>query len=347
MAPRFQNPQFHTHNSFGVLHLHFLMKVRQFLFVLVLMMTVTACYHEIDMDRYRGDGGQDLIVLNSLCNPDSVVQVSATRTFFFSDVHPAPVYITDLQMKVSIDGEDFEPMVYDAQRNLYQSSIKPKEGVEICIIAHHSTLMAQVEACDVMPHRVNIEHITSLRQGPLHVYSEQDYIFTYRITFTDTPDQTNYYFLQYDTPDEHSPYRMGERDFTYEYVFQQLAREISDGISEWTPYSYTGLPFSDKGIEGQKHTLIVREILQNPNGFDHWTEMPRLFRLYSISKNYYEYIVSVLRNSTSENGLQGGLIDLGLSEPGKVFTNIIGGTGILGSYVLDEKVVDVFQLPEN
>lgn len=323
------------------------MKIRQFLFVLILMMTMSACYHEIDMNRYREDEGQNLIVLNSLCNPDSVVQVSATHTFFFSDVHTDPVYISDLQMDVSIDGEIFERMAYDGQRNLYQSSIKPKEGGKIHVVAYHPKLMARIEATDIIPYRVNIERIASLRQGPVHVYSDEDYIFTYRITFTDTPDQPNYYFLQYDTPDEHSPYRMGERDFTYEYVFQQLAREVSDGIFEWTPYSYTGLPFSDKGIEGKKHTLVVREILQNPNGFDHWTEMPRRFCLYSISKNYYDYIVSVLRNSTSDNGLQGGLIDLGLSEPGRVFSNIIGGTGILGSYVRDEKVVDVFQLPEN
>ena len=47
--------------------------------------------------------------------------------------------------------------------------------------------------------------------------------------------------------------------------------------------------------------------------------MKRGFRLYAISKAYYDYLVSVLINQTGDKGLQGGMIDLGIADPVKVF----------------------------
>ncbi len=106
------------------------------------------------------------------------------------------------------------------------------------------------------------------------------------------------------------------------------------------------MPFTDYGIEGETHTLVVREIVQGANGRDlkKYTEMNRKFKLFSISRDYYQYLLSVLYNNTDSEGLHGGMIDLGISEPVKYFSNIKGGVGIFAAYSLDETEVDVMSI---
>lgn len=178
------------------------------------------------------------------------------------------------------------------------------------------------------------------------IYSDNDYIFTYKITFSDPADVKNYYFLHYDMEMSSNNLMMGERDYTFEYVFQQLANNINANIPGWTPYSPDGLPFTDEGINGQSHTLVVKEIVQGGYGshLTRYNEMKRKFKLFSISKDYYEYLLSVLYNDTDSEGLHGGMIDLGISEPMKYFSNIMGGIGIFASYSLDETDLDVIQI---
>lgn len=136
---------------------------------------------------------------------------------------------------------------------------------------------------------------------------------------------------------------MGERDYSQEYVFQQLARQINTSLPGWEPYSSRGLPFSDQGINGQRHTLVVREILQRSPGSSLPTdeELQRRFRLFAITSGYYRYLVSIISNQSDDSGLHGGLIDMGLTEPLKIYSNVSGGTGIVAGCTLSEQVVDV------
>jgi hypothetical protein len=72
--------------------------------------------------------------------------------------------------------------------------------------------------------------------------------------------------------------------------------------------------------------------------------MMRKFKLYSISKNYYDYLISIIYNDSSLDGLHAGLINLGVTEPVKYFSNISGGLGIFAAYSLDERTVDVLDI---
>lgn len=136
---------------------------------------------------------------------------------------------------------------------------------------------------------------------------------------------------------------MGERNFTHEYVFQQLANQIHSTLPGWKPYSPYGLPFSDKGFDGQKRTIEVREIIQLSSGTWRQKRMARKFWLYAISKPYYDYLVSSIINRTDNKGIQGGLIDLGLADPVKIFSNVDGGVGIVGCYTSDSQTIDVIK----
>lgn len=104
-----------------------------------------------------------------------------------------------------------------------------------------------------------------------------------------------------------------------------------------------GLPFSDKGFDGQKRTIEVREIIQLSAGTWRQKRMARKFWLYAISKPYYDYLVSSIINRTDNKGIQGGLIDLGLADPVKIFSNVDGGVGIVGCYTSDSQTIDVIK----
>lgn len=315
------------------------MKKSIFMFLFVLL-SLTSCYRDIDFDSHRDEEIANMLTLNSLVNPDSTVSVSATRPYFFTDEHSGRVPVAGLDLQLWVDGVLSERMDYDVAKGLYRSTHRPAEGERLEIRTEHRG--NPIAATDVVPRRVEIEDIRIERQGPIHIYWDKDYRFTYRITFTDLPGEENYYFLQYDATSLHSGVPMGQRDFTHEYVFQKLAQEINGTLPGWEPYTPYGLPFSDRGIDGERHTLVVKEVVQN-SGLDltRFDKMHRKFQLYAISKAYYDYLVSILYNK-DDDSVHGGLIDIGIADPVKYFSNVEGGVGIFASYVLSEREVDVF-----
>ena len=314
-------------------------------FTLLISLTfLSSCYQDINLDKYKGQNGEHLLTINSIINPDSTIAAAVTKTYFFSDVHDARDYVSDLDIRIKVNGSERGKMKFNPITNLYVSTIKPSEKDTVELFT--SYMGKKITCRDEVPSEVSIESVSVTRHGPMAIYSDNDYIFTYKITFSDPGDEKNYYFLHYDMEMSSNNLMMGERDYTFEYVFQQLANNINANIPGWTPYSPDGLPFTDEGINGQSHTLVVKEIVQGGYGshLTRYNEMKRKFKLFSISKDYYEYLLSVLYNDTDSEGLHAGMIDLGISEPMKYFSNIMGGIGIFASYSLDETDLDVIQI---
>ena len=322
-------------------------KMKKNIILILISLTLTGCYQDIDLNKYKGENGENLLVLNSIINPDSTVTAVASKTFFYSDPPTEREYVTDLDIELSINGEEKGLMKFNPENNHYESFYKPdeKDIVELKTIYRKKG----IECIDTVPKKIKIESVKVYRQGPMAIYTTKDYLITYEIEFTDLVNENNYYFLQYAESGRgvSGNLSFGVRDFTYEYVFQQLARKIGAIIPAWEPYSPEGLPFSDYGIEGKTHTLVVKEIIQGSMGamfpLSGYTHMLRKISLYSISESYYNYLVSRLYNESYDSDLHGGLIDLGFTEPLKTYSNINGGTGIFASYCVDEKDIDVIE----
>ena len=323
------------------------MKMRQNIYFLVsglVGVLLTSCYQDINLDEYKGQKGEHLLTINSIVNPDSTIKVAATKTYFFSDTHISKDYVTDLDISLTINGINKGYLSFDTSSQMYVSDIKPKESDIIEFTTEY--LDKRVECKDTVPDKVKIESIKVTRQGPMFVYTKADYIFTYQIKFSDPVDEDNYYFLQYDEdfkPGDYGNMSIGVRDFSYEFVFQQLARHINAIVPGWEPYSSTGLPFSDYGIDGETHTLIVKEIVQGLD-LSHHHQMRRRFHLFSISESYYNYLLSRLYNDSFDSGLHGGMIDMGMTEPIKYYSNIVGGVGIFAAYSLDEVIMEILDV---
>lgn len=321
------------------------MFVRLFHFAALLLVAsvMTGCYEEIDLDKYRPEEGADLLTLNSIVACDSVIKVAATKTYFFSDSHNEYSFVRDLTMSMKVnDGEETE-MRFDPVSNFYVSGLKARAGDHIRFSTRYNGQEVSME--QTVPRKVTIDSMKVTRQGPVNYYWSNDYIFTYYITFSDPPEERNYYFLDFDGWGDGTYGGMEEKVFRFEFVFQQLASGISSSRPGWIPYSPKGLPFSDDGIDGTSHTLVLREIVQGNimDYFQYWTVMHRKFWLYSISESYYRYLVSILCNDTYDDSFSGGMVNIGLVEPNAIFSNIIGGVGICGAYALDVKEMEVLE----
>lgn len=314
----------------------------RFLAYLPLMFILTsACERNFSLDHFRDKDIENMLVVNAILNPDSMVRVSVTHPYFFSEPHTHFPPVQDLKVMLSYDDEICRSLEFDKSSGVYKTDIKPQAGshLRLEIAGDNQT----VTAFDTVPHKVEIERIQVSGEGPVHIYWDNDYRFTYKITFQDTPEVENYYFLAVD--DDRSPSelsQMGQVDYTLDYVFNVLAEMINKDIQGWRPDGVFGYPFTDKGIDGQLYTITLSEVIQSP-WINAIKRLPRKVNLYSISRPYFEYMVSVLSQDYDESALKGNLLSLGLMEPTKIYTNIESGAGILGCYNLSSVKIDLLQ----
>lgn len=304
----------------------------KYIFAALLLPFLVSCEKTVDLGKFRDAGFEKLTVINSILNPDSVVTAVATSPYFYSDVHQAFSYIKDLDMRLDVNGAYHSDMEYDNSTNRYISTYRPVDGDVIRLTTFRDGITLTAE--DTMPRSIPIEDVSFRREGPMHIYWDNDFIVTYDITFSDPADEENYYFL--------AVKNSNGIIFKDEYVFGKLKERINISVPGWEAESLTGLPFSDEGIDGKRYTLTVNEIFQfwqfPPMGHHGFPEAEREIMLYSISRAYYNYMVSLLMNDEGDS-LHGALIGLGIAEPVEVYSNIEGGSGILGCYHLDRKKV--------
>lgn len=316
--------------------------------LLVSALCLGSCEKDLNLDKYNDPEVTNMLVVNSIINPDSVMKVSVTHPYFLATTHTSFPPVEGLDVRMSGSSGEWHPLAFDGETGMYVSQQKPVAGETIGIrICRGEEL---ISCSDEVPRKVEIEDVTVSREGPIHIYWDDDYRFNYKITFTDTPGEENYYFLHIveDWDALHQDGNvdfsfMGQVDYSYDYVFQVLADMVNSDTQGWGARQVAyGYPFCDKGIDGQRYTLTVSEILQHP-----WTgrikSLPRIIRLYSVSKAYFEYMVNVLQMDYDEDALKGNLLSLGLVEPSKVYSNIEGGTGLMGSYNLATWKIDILE----
>lgn len=75
-----------------------------------------SCESDINLDSYRNPEVEKTVVINSIVNPDSIIEVSASHPYFFSDIHKDFSPIKNLEIKLFINGVFSGQMIYDGEK---------------------------------------------------------------------------------------------------------------------------------------------------------------------------------------------------------------------------------------
>ena len=319
------------------------MKQKYYTFILLLLsLSLSSCYKEIDLDKYRT---QPKIVINCAISPDNVIMASVTRTWFYPESTPY-VKLPHAKVDLYINDEYVEQMKWEQYNkndhssaspdSVFTSHITPKEQDKVKIVVSakgYETAVAE----ETVPRHVPIlktgYHNITKRPNTDVTYIDPDgnlieqfiYEIEYEITVQDKNETSDFYAL---TTSRTKTYSWGE-DF-YQNELQTTDPVLSENINILDgAMGFDGLDnhsflFTDKQISGQTYTLKFKETCkENPDG------STISIYLYSLSQSYYQYILSIQKISGST--LEGALGNLGFGEPIRVYSNIEGGSGILGA----------------
>lgn len=310
--------------------------MKQTLFHILLGLATTflfsSCFVDLDLEPQRPTPS---IVVNSIISTDQNAAVHVGKTVFYTERHRPLTPVTDANVLMTIN-QGVPKLLNlttieseETQKNgLYRSDYTAKAGdrIRLDITAANGD---HVWAEDIMPQKTLIEKVdTALGAG----HNDYSYEMTYRITFTDNPNEKNYYFLHI-LPAKGSSY---EFDFGKDDVFRQNSHGMDLLMEDTQLDGRHGMAFSDELINGKTYTLRVSESLYKSH-LEYRAD--RIIRLYSITESYYRYLLGIFNKS--DDSLEEEMIQAGLTEPSPHYTNIKGGVGVFGLMQIDEKNINI------
>lgn len=304
--------------------------MKHLLYTLLLGVFLTSCYRKIDLDEYRTT---PKMVINSVVSPDTVVMASITRTWFYPDKKPY-VNLPHAHVELYINNQYIETMQWKTLNNprnpdqpdtLFLSNTIPAEGDRIKIVAS-TPEYGTVTAEDIIPKKVPIKNAShtikkgnGVYQGTISDYFE----IYYEVTFDEFPEKNNYYLAKI-TQIKTGYYGYYETKIDYiDPVFKEQDAILDESMAFNGLEKRGGALFTDQSINGQTYTLQIKETTAELDE----TEQ-RIISIYSLSESYFLYLLSLQKIAGST--LEGGLGNIGLAEPLRVYSNVEEGTGILG-----------------
>ena len=300
--------------------------MKHLLYTLLLGVFLTSCYRKIDLDEYRTT---PKMVINSVVSPDTVVMASITRTWFYPDKKPY-VNLPHAHVELYINNQYIETMQWKTLNNprnpdqpdtLFLSNTIPAEGDRIKIVAS-TPEYGTVTAEDIIPKKVAIKNAShtikkgnGVYQGTISDYFE----IYYEVTFDEFPEKNNYYLAKI-TQIKTGYYGYYETEIDYiDPVFKEQDAILDESMAFNGLEKRGGALFTDQSINGQTYTLQIKETTAELDE----TEQ-RIISIYSLSESYFLYLLSLQKIAGST--LEGGLGNIGLAEPLRVYSNVEGGT---------------------
>ncbi len=329
------------------------------LFITTLIVLLHSCYTDIDLEKHMKG---PRVVLNCAVSPDSVVMVSVSRTWYFTEKNPN-VSLPNADVKLFINGKFTEQMQWKDitsegslnAKGIYVSTIIPQAGDVVKVTA--TTEIGDAWAEDKVPNKTDILDI----KLKYRLYDNGNILIigdtlintltgelTYEITFEDRPEEENYYFLRIESKNLDEFSLLGLETYPLDYssdpVF--IGQESIFGGSFEGKFleGRGGRTFSDETINGKRYTLKVKENYM-PDYTSAWGKeledgiLSREVYLYELSKPYYQYLSALL--FLMDERIEQNMADFGLSEPKKIFSNVHNGTGILGASNRTMKIAEL------
>ena len=326
-------------------------KIKIYLWLWCCLLLFAACEKEID---FTGKVTDSEIVISSFITPDSVIkaQVSESRFFLNDDYLFKP--IENAVVSVYVNGTLRENMQHQSN-GIYKASFKPMVGDIVKLIAKVSSMKdLSCETDIVQPSElIQLDTIstwtgskpildtittTTNNVSSTQIVVKGKYRFrtiNFTLTFKDNLTAKNYYRLVVDKTTVNST----KVNINYEYSLDDI---ISGNTKEVVPGPPSTLGknlyhvFSDEMINGTQYPLIF-SMKDTITVYDPAYARPLPIKtihvdLQNTSKSFYLYL-KTLDAKASANEL--------FSEPIQIYTNVVGGIGILGSYTSNVWAVEL------
>lgn len=289
------------------------------------LLFLAGCRKDIDLESLRP---APAVVINCVVSPDEPVRAAVYRTLFLTDAKPeANAAIEDAKVKLVVNDTLTFDMPRDGVKSYYEAKYTPRPGDRVKVVA--DTRYGTAEGTDRVPRLVPVREVkvsyVKLAAAKDAGYAHGDRECRYHITFDDPAGEHNYYFIRIlDAYD-----RSVKLDYSVDEVFSGLFDGLN-GLDEGSAINgIEGVAFADHLFDGRRYTLKVSELFGGEPESEYAHKPRRTVQLYSVSESYYRYLSGIFNEDDAS--LNKSLEKIGLSEPTRVYSNVVGGTGIVGA----------------
>lgn len=324
------------------------MKYLKWLLLCFVLLSVVSCMKEIDLEHLRP---APRLVLNSVMTVGQPVTASLSRTWFYTEDKPN-VTLTDANVHLYVNDQLYGQMTWKEgdsgynNRGYYQSPYLPKQGDRLKITANMKEYK-EVVAETIIPEPVFIQKASYRVDTIRYANNSQSVEQRVLVTFQDNPDRSDFYLINFYL--DYPVWDSEKLEFTGEYAQIPAYVDYSDdplfsssltALEKIMGYDWLsgkhGRVFTDDLINGKTYTINVSPGYYYIPGYSSYMEaynsdFPIYYTvvLQTISEGYYRYMKSIL--DIDDGTLQESLAGSGFAEPIRIYSNVVGGTGILGS----------------
>lgn len=310
----------------------------KYIWYIIIGISLTACLTEVDLSDLRES---PRLVVNGVAVAGEPLRVSVTRTWFYTDDH-SNVVIPDATVRLYVNDRYEETLsfvpgdtLFNATGN-YQAAFVPQVADRLRLEVSapgYEPVLAETE----VPQPSQLWDAKAV-QEVITADSTMKRV-SYAIRLQDAAEEENYYLFRleegYLSEDSIYRWRVLYLDYAVEPLFGHSSSALDQILFPQFLPGYDGRVFSDETINGQTYTIRLQETYYHAGSLR--TKRLRV-RLYAISADYYKYLKTL--QDQSDNSFANHLIDAGLAEPIRVYSNIDGGLGIFGACVPNWLEVD-------
>lgn len=282
---------------------------------------LTSCEEIVNLDHLRP---APKIVINCLPETGIPVKASLSRTWFYSDPKP-DVQGMDFQVNLYVNGKWHETLqptdnTWDQLRKKYAGTYIPQVGDELRLVAEAAGF-GMAEGTTRIPEMAalldfeRIVKIDTIQYEDIVHYIQDD--IDYKLKIQDKEKGLNYFMVRIEESLEEGWYPV-TLDFIKEPVFSAQLSAF-DKIMGYDYLEGYERAFTDDLFKDSEYTLQLK-FSWGAKGVNGRAVLSHL------SYEYYQYWYTL---QARENNFNADLVNAGLGEPIRVYSNIKGGLGIM------------------
>ncbi len=341
---------------------------KKWILPMIALLLLSSCMKEMNLDYLRPE---PKLVLNGAMTKGEPVAVNLSRTWFYTEEKPELAF-PDADVRLYVNDRLQEQLTwYDGdsvkiRQGYFRGTYIPQQDDRLKVTASAGDF-PDVSAETTIPGPPTLQALTATSERVERSGWAPSTQCKLQLTIRDTPNQSNFYLIRFETryvridnetgkeivPDGGYGSSGGWSEMSVNYIDDPLFSSSLTTLDrilgfDWMSYRF-GRVFSDDLINGKSYTINVSSSSYyfdfNPE--DPYQEVEGVTRhlecralLYTLTEPYYRYMKAVIE--MEDDNTQQTLIDSGLAEPVQLYSNVAGGTGILGGCNVDSITCRVY-----